>query len=133
MLSIIFRAKAQALDQVLSRYYFDTAGSGPMANQLLFAALQYQQYDLLTALLNHLQLDIQATDNQGQTVLHLTVIHNDFQAVKILLRHKYSDIYRLNLTSETPLTLATKAYNGPEQQRNQILDLFVSYTNVLVA
>lgn len=102
MLSVIVRAKIQALEQVLSRYHFDTAGSGPTANQLLFTALQYQQYDLLAALLNHPQLDIQATDNQGQTVLHLAVIHNDIQAVDILLRHEDSDIYRLNPAGESP-------------------------------
>lgn len=125
-------SKIQALEQVLSRYHFDTAGSGPTANQLLFTALQYQHYDLLAALLNHPQLDIQATDNQGQTVLHLAVIHNDIQAADILLRHEDSDIYRPNLAGESPLTLAVKPYNGQEQRRNQILDLFVSYTNVLV-
>jgi ankyrin repeat protein len=132
MLSVIVRANSQALEQVLSRYHFDTAGSGPAVNQLLFAALQSQQYDLLAALLNHPQLDIQATDNQGQMVLHLAVMHNDILAVEILLRHEDSNIYRLNPAGESPLTLAAKAYNGQKQRRNQILDLFVLHTNVLV-
>lgn len=87
LFSVIVRANIPTLEQFSSRYNFDTVSSGPTAHQLLFTALHYQQYNILAALLDHPQLDIRATGDQGQTVLHVAVMKNDYHAVEIFPRN----------------------------------------------
>ncbi|KAJ6016477.1 hypothetical protein N7540_011068 [Penicillium herquei] len=97
----------------------------------LAIALEYQRHDILRQLLDDSQVDANAKDSKGHTLLHLAVIYDDLLAVQILLGHPRVDVNCLTAAGDSALLLAAKTFDS-NSARSQILHDIVSTADVLL-
>ncbi|KAJ5291393.1 ankyrin [Penicillium angulare] len=102
-----------------------------LGRELLFKALEYQQYSILAMLLRDHRIDVNSEDSRGRTALHFAVIYDDLTAIHLLMTHKMIKLNHLDSAGDTALLLAARTFDGGLSCR-KILDSLISSPDVMV-